>query len=213
MSAPAAHHPAAAPGERVYVPGYAGWKLALCACGVAAFCFGSWLLWPPLHLLIFGRHSQAVALYVVETKAGRPDLVLHNDADIQAHLGTQDDSGIFWNEFSLTADDGSVITVRDNVGSRLRPLYPLVDTEGLPTTATVCYDPRQPRSVIFPGEISTWLMPAVLTLAGLACAVISATLFYWANKPIELPVITASFAAIASSPDQEEIDRGIPDEI
>jgi hypothetical protein len=185
------HVPAspALPGQRVYIPGYAGWKLLLCVCGVVVFILGLMLLWPPLHLVISGCHSQAVALCVVRTKAGLPDLVLTSDSAIGAHLAKDDASYTFWNEFSFTTVDGRQLAVRDNVGSRLQPLYPLLDADGLRTTATVCYNPGQPQSAIFPGEISTWLIAAVLTLAGLACTIISGTLLYWSDKPIELPDI------------------------
>jgi hypothetical protein len=174
---------------RFYVPRHAGWKLVICACGVVILAFGLYFLWPPLRLAIWGMRAQAVATRVVESRPGLPDVFLDSDAQIQTRIDAHDGAATFWNLFSFQANDGRTIVVRDNIGSRLKPLDPIVDTEGLPTTATVYYDAGQPQSAIFPGEMSTWLTPVVVTLAGLACAVISATLFYWADKPIELPEI------------------------
>ena len=112
------------------------------------------------------------------------------DDDHLARLqtGPRDDDAVYWNEFSFQTSAGRTFEVRDNVGSRLRPLYPLIDPDGLPTTALVCYDARQPATAVFPGEFSTWLVPVGLTLAGLICGV----LLYFAGKPIELPEITPS---------------------
>lgn len=181
--------PAAPGAHRLYVPGYAGWKLALCACGIVLWGVGLFELWPPLRLVLFGRHAQAIAKCVVKTKPGQSDLVLLDDAQVQAHLETRDNTYTFWNVFSFDTGDGRTVDVRDNVGSRLKPLYPLVDSEGLRTTATVCYDVGKPQAAVFPTEMSTWLSAAVLALAGFACTVICAILYYWADKPIELPEV------------------------
>ena len=179
-------------GPRFYVPGYATWKLALSVCGLIVFCLGCSQLWPPLRLVLFGQRAEAVATRIITTKPGSPDVTVSDDQRESVQRGPQHDDSIFWNEFSFLTAAGRSITVRDNVGSRLRPLYPLVDADGLPTTALVCYDARRPATAVFPGEFSTWLVPLGLALVGLACAVISAVLLSWAGKPIEMPEIVPS---------------------
>jgi len=54
------------------------------------------------------------------------------------------------------------------------------------------YDPAHPETVVFPWLISTWFVAGVLTLVGLAGTIIGAVLWYWANKPVELPEIAHS---------------------
>jgi hypothetical protein len=73
----------------------------------------------------------------------------------------------------------------------LKPLYPLIDEDGLPTTLPVYYNPRHPEIVAFPSIFSTWFAPGLLVIVGLGMTLIGAFLFYWANKPIELPHIVS----------------------
>ena len=94
--------------------------------------------------------------------------------------------------FSFHTADGKIETVRAPVGSQLKPLYSLLDADGLPTTDLIYYDPAHPDTVVFPLIISTWFAPGVLVIIGLIYIIIGSFLFYWANKPIELPHITPS---------------------
>jgi hypothetical protein len=182
-------HPAAMPEPRYYVPGRAGWKLLLCGCGLVLFAVGCLQLWSPLRLLLAGGRAQGVATRIVETKPGSADVIVAGAGARGDNTGSADDGALFWNEFAIEPAAGSTVIVRDNVGSRLKPLYPLIDDDGLPTTRLVCYDRRHWTHAIFPGEISTWLIPVGLAFAGLAAFLINAVLFYWAGKPIELPDI------------------------
>ena len=189
MTAPKSHVGPDDNNPGVYLPGRAGWKLSLTVCGLAVFCIGFTQLWPALRLVLFGARAQAVATHIIKSKPGSPDVVARDEGQPQAQAKAPSDDAIFWNEFSFETTAGQTITVRDNVGSRAQPLYPVIDTEGLPTTKLICYDVKRPTTAVFPGEISTWLVPAGLTLTGLGCALISAVLFYWAGKPIQLPEI------------------------
>lgn len=157
--------------------------------GLVLFTLGMTQLWTPLRLELFGLHSTAEATRVFKTKGGLPDLVMTNDLQIEAAQETRDRSYVFWNEFGFQTALGDNVVVRCPIGSQLKPLYPLIDDEGLPTTVPVSYDPHNPQIVTFPTVFSTWFAPAVLVVMGLLCASLGICLFYWANKPIELPHI------------------------
>jgi hypothetical protein len=173
--------------QSVYRPGYKGAKLAMLLAGLLVLAFGISQLIPPLHLVWRGERALAEATQVVKAKPGRPDQVFKDDIAVRAHLEVQDRSYTFWNEFALTLRDGRTVPVRCPIGSQLKPLFPLLDAEGLPTSVWVCYDRANPQHAIFPSVFSTWYAPVVLTGLGLACCIIAILLYYWADKPIELP--------------------------
>lgn len=177
----------ASPG--VYIPGHSKRKLMMILYGAILFALGFSQLWTPLYLVACGKHAKAEAISVTKTKEGLPDLVLTDDLQIQSKLESQDRSYVFWNEFRFHTADGRTVEVRAPIGSLLKPLYTLVDADGLPTTDLVCYDPSQPHNVVFPLVVSTWFAPGVLVFAGLVCIILGAFLFYWSKKPIELPHI------------------------
>ena len=157
--------------------------------GFVVFALGFAQLWTPLRLTLFGLHAKAEAIRVVKEKPGLPPRVLADSMAVHAQLEPRDRSYLFWNEFRFLTREGKAVEVRANVGSQLKPLYPLVDADGLPTTDVVCYDPAKPENAIFPLIISTWLASGLLVLAGLGAMVIGSFLLYWANKPIELPLL------------------------
>ncbi len=174
-----------------YTPGAAKRKLMMILFGFLLFTLGMTQLWTPLRLLAFGEHTRAEAIYVTKAKAGLPDLIFHDDLEIQNNLEPRDRSYVFWNEFRFHTADGGTVNVRAPVGSQLKPLYTLLDSDGLPTTDLLYYDPAHPKTDVFPLLISTWFVPGMLVLAGLAGVGIGSVLFYWSNKPIELPHIPA----------------------
>ncbi len=175
------------PATATYTPGYAVMKMAMIGLGLAFFAAGLIQLWTPLRLLAFGNRAVAEATTVTKIKAGIPDVILTDDPQIQANLEPRDRSYVFWNEFRFHASDGRVVNVRATVGSQVRPLYPLVNADGLPTTDVVYYDPARPQVVVFPLIISTWFAAGALMVTGLAAMFIGAVLLYWSKKPIELP--------------------------
>jgi len=174
-----------------YTPGYVPHKLALLIVSLLILAFGISQLWSPLRLLAFGHRAEAEAVSVTRTKVGMPDLVMHSDNEIAANQAPHDRSYVYWNDFVIHTDTGELIAVRANVGSRTTPLFPLRNADGLPTTAVVCYTSANPRHIIFPTLISTWLVPSLLALGGLAGAVVASFLLYWARRPIDLPHIAA----------------------
>jgi hypothetical protein len=175
-----------------YTPGYAWPKRFMILFGLVLFAAGLWQMKTPLWLLAFGSRAMAEAIDVIKTKPGLPDIVYHDAAHLQAGLESRDRSYVFWNDFQFKTTSGESITVRAPIGSQLKPLYPLLDADGLPTTDTVWYDPGQPAIVVFPGIISTWFAPGVLVFVGFLAMFIGSVLLYWADKPIELPHLSAA---------------------
>ena len=176
---------------QTYTPGYGGLKLLSAAFGLVLFILGMTQLWTPLRLLAFGERVMAEATTVAKVKAGFPDRILRDDLEIQADLEPRDRSYVFWNEFRFQTKEDKVVEVRAPVGSQLKPLYPLLDGDGLPTTDLVCYDPAYPQTVVFPWLISTWFASGVLVVTGVVCIIVGLTLFYWSDKPIEIPHMPA----------------------
>jgi len=172
-----------------YTPGYARQKALVLVFGLILLVLGAWQLWTPLRLMAFGVRTQAEATDVVKAKAGLPDLVLKDNAQVLANQETRDRTYTFWNDFSFHTADGRLMSVRTTVGSQLKPIYPLLDSDGLATTDTIYYDATHPEIVVFPGIISSWFAPGMLVFVGLLSIVIGSVLLYWANKPIELPHI------------------------
>ncbi|WP_157895096.1 DUF3592 domain-containing protein [Verrucomicrobium sp. GAS474] len=191
--------PTPAPG--VYVPGYARAKLGMIAAGLLLMGLGFSQFAEPLRLLLFGERARAEAVRVVKTKEGLPDQVLESDRQVTAALEPRDRSYTFWNEFRFADGQGSSFEVRAPVGSQLKPLYPLIDEEGLPTTDLVVYDRAHPERSAFPMIVSTWFAPGMLFVIGTLCAFIGSFLFYWAKKPIELPRLPPTAPATSTEKD------------
>jgi hypothetical protein len=176
------------PSPGTYTPGYAWPKRLMIGFGLLLLASGLWELRTPLWLLAFGTRATAEAVDVVKIKPGLPDMVFRNDAQVRAGLEAHDRSYVFWNDFQFEAN-GSPILVRAPVGSQLKPLYPLLDDDGLPTTDLVYYDGKHPEICVFPRIISVWFAPGALFFLGFLTALTGAVLLYWSEKPIELPHI------------------------
>ncbi|XHR29644.1 MAG: hypothetical protein ACFUZC_03610 [Chthoniobacteraceae bacterium] len=177
-------------GEQIavtYTPGYARMKLLTIAIGALIAAAGVSQMWIPLQLLAIGGRATAEATQVVKTTPGMRDQVFRTDPEIHAHLESRDRSSTFWNEFRFTDARGREVNVRSTVGSQLKPLAPLIDEDGLPTTLPVDYHPAHPELVSFPTLFSTWFVPGLMTLVGLGIVASGSVLLYWSHKPIELP--------------------------
>jgi MFS family permease len=196
IAARGAGESAAAGKTALYTPGYAKAKLAMVVFGLAVFVVGMTQLWSPLQLLVTGRPAPAEATRVIKAKTGIPDLVFTDDVRLRSGEELRDRTFTFWNEFRFQTETGSEVIVRAPVGSQLKPLYPIIDDDGLPTTVPILYDPRHPESVVFPTIFSTWYAPAALAFLGMLCAVIGVFLYARASRPIEIP----NFPSQAESP-------------
>jgi hypothetical protein len=184
--------PPATSSTNTYTPGHPKRKLMMIAYGIVLFSFGFSQIWTPLCLVAIGKRAKAEASVVIKTKSGVHEEILTDDGQIQVKLEPHDRSFVFWNEFRFHTDNGQIVEVRAPIGSQLKPLYMLTDQDGLPTTDVVYYNPDDPRKVVFPLIVSTWFASGVLLIAGLVCVIIGGTLYYWSNKPIELPHLPPS---------------------
>ena len=179
----------------IYIPGCALAKKGMMVVGFLVFVLGLVQLWTPLSLTLFGLRAKAEAIRVVKEKPGLPRRVLTDSVAVHTQLEPRDRSYLFWNEFRFLTGEGRAVEVRAKVGSQLKPLYPLSDADGLPTTDIVCYDPAHPERAVFPLIIGTWLAPGLLVFAGLGAMIIGAVLLYWAYRPVELPLLPPSVGA------------------
>jgi len=170
-----------------YTPGHLFPKLLMTLLGLCLISFALTQLWTPLNLLFRGIPTTAEATRVIKSKEGLPDIVLADDVQIRSAQEGRDRSYLFTNEFHFRTAQGRDVVVNLPTREQLKPLYPLVDEDGLPTTVRIYYDPQQPQRVLFPLVFSTWFVPGMIAFLGTLCTVIGGTLAYWANKPIELP--------------------------
>ena len=169
-----------------YTPGHRGPKLFMIAFGLTLLACGVIELKEPLSLVIAGTRTAAEATRIIKTKAGLPDQILVDDVRVSAAKESRDRSYIFWNEFRFTAADSTVHVVRLPIGSQLKPLYRLLDDDGLPTSVELYYDPNDPDKTCVPGVMSTWFAPGMITFMGLISALFGSILLYWSNRRIEI---------------------------
>lgn len=185
-----------------YTPGYRKSKLLMAIVGMAILGCGVSLLWTPLSLLFHGEPAMAEATRVLKTKPGQPDTVFISDTEIKKAEETRDRSYVFVNEFAFHTKDGELVTVRYPGGAHPKPIFKLLDKDGLPTTLTVRYDPQEPQKVVFPVVINSldtmtsdmetvggFFLPGAVVMLGLFTTIIGSMLFYRSNKPIEMPYI------------------------
>jgi hypothetical protein len=170
-----------------YTPGGVHAKRVMILGGTLLLLLGVFELRIPLRIVFFGARTEAQMVRVIKEAPGVPPLALVDNDTLERQLEPRDRRFIFWNEFRWTTADGRIIEGRGNVGSQLKPLYPLTDPDGLPTTDLLCYDPRDPARAVLPLVISTWVTPGVLAIVGLLTVVTGAVLLRWARVPIELP--------------------------
>jgi hypothetical protein len=157
------------------------------ALGLVFFVYGLSQLWEPLFLLLGGTGTTAEVTRVIKTKNGLPDQVFYDDLHLNAAQEKKDRSYIFWNEFHFTAADGVDDIERLSIGSQLKPLYSMLDADGLPTTVHIYYDAQDPSKICIPTVLSTWFAPGMITFLGLVCATFGLILLYWSNRRIEIP--------------------------
>ncbi|MEI6167078.1 MAG: MFS transporter [bacterium] len=173
-----------------YTPGYLIPKVIFALAGLLVVGVAFKQAWPDLRLLAVGRPTEAIAVSVVASKPGQPDFVMKNQAELNAKMkavsNAKDYSWTFYNEFVFEATDGQEVAFRRGVGCKLKPSMPLLDENGLPTTAKLFYDPKVPTRTVLPLEYSTWLAPALTAILGLMAFVLGAVFAWFATKPITL---------------------------
>jgi len=178
---------AESPTPPYYTPAYALPKLLMTLLGLALIGFALTQLGTPLNLLCRGTPTMAEATRVIKSKEGLPDVILADDVQIRSAQEIRDRSYLFSNEFRFRTTQGRDMVVMLPTREQLKPLFPLVDEDGMPTTVRIYYDPQKPDHVLFPLVFSTWFIPGMIVFLGMVCTTIGGTLLYWANKPIALP--------------------------
>jgi MFS family permease len=176
--------------QETYTPGYLLPKLGLVIVGLLVATAALRQAWPDLHLLMHGETGEGVVTAVIMQKPGLPEIVLNTQADVIAKThdvsASKDYTTTFFDEFTFEARDGKPVVFRRDVGCKLKPTLPLLDDDGLPTTATLRYDPADPAHPSLPLELSTWFAPALIFILGIMAALTGAVLALYARKPIVL---------------------------
>lgn len=175
----------------IYIPGYLGAKIFMIFFGFLVFSLSLTKFIPVFRHMLFGETAQAEVVRVVRQSLSGEEEILKNDIEIKAitEKEKRDRNHIFWNEFRFVTKDGKTVEFRAPVGSYLKPHHPILDADGMPTTVRVWYDPGDPKSVTLPLELSTWFLPGALGFFGLLTMFVGAVLAYYANKPIEMPIL------------------------
>ena len=174
---------------QTYTPGYVPQKIGMVLVCLCVLAVGGVQLFPSLYLLAFGQRAKAEAIHIVKAQEGKPDVIITRDAEWKIVEDNHDRSVVYWNVYRFSSREGKAITFRAPVGSVFRPPQPLLDDDGLPTIITVCYDARNPQTVLLPLELSTWFFPGTIVLFGLMGTAVSLLVLYFARKPIILPHI------------------------
>lgn len=180
----------ATPGRATYTPGYLAPKVLFALLGLGLLAFATKHALPDLRLLAKGARSEAVAVAVVAQKPGQPEERFTTQNELATKMDAvrkiKDYGWVFWNEFSFEIPDGGEVAFRRNVGCKLKPSMPLLDDTGLPTTARVLYDPKNPSRACLPLEHSTWFAPFIIGILGFCACFVGAMLAFFARKPIVL---------------------------
>jgi hypothetical protein len=169
-----------------YTPQHIKRKIGMILVGLCLFAYGWSQLWPPLSLVLAGNHALGEATRVIKTKPGLPDQIFSDDVALNAAQESHDRSYVFWNEFKFVTPDNREHRIRLDIGSQMKPLFPLLDADGLPTTIEIYYDAKNPGEACVPSLFSTWFAPGLIAFMGAACTVFGGLILYWARHKIEI---------------------------
>jgi len=172
--------------ETHYTPQHIRRKIGVVVLGLFILAYGWSQIWPPLSLWLGGNEAYAEATRVIKTKPGLPDQIFTEEIALKAAEEEYDRSYVFWNEFYFVTADHKDQIVRFDIGSQLKPLFPLLDEDGLPTTVQIYYDPSDPSRICIPIVFSTWFAPGLITFMGAVCILFGCLILYWARHKIEL---------------------------
>lgn len=184
--------------HEIYYPRYGAAKLGMALLGVVLFLLSLEKLGPLAKLAFTGGRARAEAVRIVRVDAARQETVFTTDADVLAATKVieeaRDHDTEFWVEYRFTAEDGRQVETRSTLGQHVKPLQPLRDRDGLPSTIKVWYDRSNPRRIALPLQYGTWFLPGVLALFGVIASFMGTLLWIHANRPIEMPDLSRSHA-------------------
>lgn len=184
--------------HEIYYPGFAGAKLVMAFIGVVLFILSLQKLGPLTRLAFTGGRARAEAVRIVRVDAARQEKILNSDAEVLTAMKVLEDARDhdteFWVEYRFTTKDGLQVETRSPLGQHVKPLQPLRDRDGLPSTMGVWYDKDDPKHIALPLQYGTWFMPGVLAMFGLICTYMGVMLWLHAKRPIEMPDLSRSHA-------------------
>jgi hypothetical protein len=198
-NAPQTQTPNAPSGRHeIYYPGYAAAKMAMTLLGVVLFLLSLHKLGPLAKLGFTGGRARAEAIRIVRVDAARQETVFTSDAEVLSAMKVMEDARDhdteFWIEYRFTTQEGQTVEARSPLGQHVKPLQPLRDRDGLPSTIRVWYERKNPANIALPLQYGTWFMPGVLALFGIICTFMGAFLWIHAGRPIEMPDLSRSHA-------------------
>lgn len=190
--------------HEIYYPGYAPAKLGMAILGLLIVALSFEKLGPLARLGFTGGRARAEAVRIVRIDAAGQETVFTTDAEVLAATKaveeSRDHATEFWVEYRFTKEDGKVVEQRSTLGQHVKPLQPIRDRDGLPSTMKVWYDKKNPQHIALPLQYGTWFLPGVLALFGIIAAFMGFMLWRYANRPIEMPDLSRSHAEADAPP-------------
>jgi Na+/melibiose symporter-like transporter len=172
-----------------YIPGYVPHKFCIILLGVIFVAIGMVKLGPNVLLLVMGESTQAVATRVAKERIGGEREWFSLNAEVSRAHEKYDRSFVFWNEYAFLLPDGSRQVVIAPAGKQLSPVQNILDEDGLPNVVRLWYHPDEPQRVFMPFFWSSWFLPGLFIIFGLIGIGVGATLLYFAQRPIAMPLI------------------------
>lgn len=195
--------------HETYVPGYSLAKLGLALLGLALVALSSQKLLPLAKIGFTGGSARGEAVRIVRTDAANNQIVYASDAEVltavKALEDIRDHEATFWVEYRFATAEGKQVEARAPIGQHVKPLQPLRDSDGLPSTITIWYDKQNPQYIALPLELGTWFMPGLLLLFGILGSFMGLLLWWNAKRPIEMPDLSRSHAE--QDADQSSVTR------
>ncbi|MEI7767155.1 MAG: DUF3592 domain-containing protein [Phycisphaerae bacterium] len=188
--------PPVLPRHELYVPGYALPKLGMALLGLVILGSSLEKLGPLAMLAATGGSTRAEAVRIIRTDAAGQETIYTTDAEVLTATKSVEESrdreSVFWLEYRFTTADMQAVETRAPFGQMVKPLQPLRDSDGLPSTIKVWYDVSNPKYIALPGLFGTWFMPGMLALFGGMGTFMGFMLLWYAKKPIEMPDLSRS---------------------
>lgn len=182
--------------HEVYVPRFGAAKLAMAAMGLVLVALSLQKLGPLAKLGFAGGSTRAEVARIVLADTAGQETVLDSDAAMLAAVKTlgeaRDHQSVFWVEYVFTTADGRQVEARSPLGQHVKPLQPLRDSDGLPSTAWIWYDRKDPTRIALPLQFGTWFLPGMLAMFGVIGFGMGMLLWWHANRPIEMPDLSRS---------------------
>lgn len=172
-----------------YTPGYVPQKIGFLAISIVIFVIGAVKLVPDLVFIATGKFIQAEVVGIIKTREGLPEENVTQDEQWKSLELMHDRSSTYWNEFTYTPENSLPVRFRSAFGSQFRPLNPLLDIDGLPSTQWIVHDVKHPQRMAQPLELSNWFVSLTMSLLGIMGIAISGMMLYYARRPIPVPYV------------------------